>query len=85
MKLSAQLAEQQLRERGGVAGRPLRLVFVDDSGADESAVRVAKRLSDSSDVVAVIGHLSSGPTRSALAVYDHARRPVQRRQPGAAR
>jgi len=76
MKLAAQMAEQQLRERGGVAGRPLRLVFVDDSGVDDIAVRVAKKFSDSSQVVAVIGHLSSGPTRSALAVYQNARRPV---------
>ena len=76
MKLAAQMAEQQLRERGGVAGRPLRLIFVDDSGVDDIAVRVAKKLSDSSQVVAVIGHLSSGPTRSALAVYRNARRPV---------
>ena len=76
MKAAAQLAEQQLRERGGIGGRPLRLVFVDDSGVDDIAVRVAKRFADSSQVVAVIGHLSSGPTRSALAVYERARRPV---------
>ena len=74
MRAAAQLAEQQLRERGGIGGRPLRLVFVDDSGVDDIAVRVAKRFADSSQVVAVIGHLSSGPTRSALAVYERARR-----------
>jgi branched-chain amino acid transport system substrate-binding protein len=76
MKRAALLAEQQLRERGGVGGRPLRLVFMDDSGTENFAVRVAKQLTDSGRVVAVVGHLSSGPTRVALGVYANARRPV---------
>jgi len=76
MRLAARLAEQHINARGGVGGRLLRLVFVDDSGTDDGAVRAAIRLADSNPVVAVVGHLSSSPTRAALGVYTSRRDPV---------
>jgi len=76
IRLAARLAEQQINARGGVGGRQLRLVFVDDSGTDDGAVRAATRLADSARVLAVVGHLSSGPTRAALGVYTNRSDPV---------
>jgi branched-chain amino acid transport system substrate-binding protein len=69
MRLAAQLAARQLNDRGGIGGRPVRLVFADDSSEEAIAVRDAKAFVDSDRVVAVVGHLSSGPTRAALGVY----------------
>lgn len=83
MQLAARLAAQQINDRGGIAGRPLRLVFADDSGQDSVAVRVAQTFVDRNQVVAVVGHLSSGTTLSAIGVYAGARNPIPLISPSA--
>ncbi len=69
MQLAARLAARQLNDRGGIAGRPVQLVFADDSSVETVAVREAHAFVVRDRVVAVVGHLSSGPTRAALGVY----------------
>jgi branched-chain amino acid transport system substrate-binding protein len=69
MRLAATLAAKQLNDRGGIAGHPLRLVFADDSSLEGVAVRAAQQFVDSGRVVAVVGHLSSDPTRASMGVY----------------
>ena len=76
MQLAARLAAKQLNDQGGIAGRPVRLVFADDSSLENVVVRDAKAFVDSDRVVAVVGHLSSGPTRAALGVYTGAGDPI---------
>jgi branched-chain amino acid transport system substrate-binding protein len=76
MQLAARLAARQLNDRGGIAGRPVRLVFADDSSVETVAVREAQAFVDSDRVVAVVGHLSSGPTRAALGVYTQSGDPI---------
>lgn len=83
MQLAARLAAKQLNDRGGIGGRQVRLVFVDDSSEDGVAVRAAKSFVDSGRVVAVVGHLSSGPTLTALGVYAGARDPIPLISPSA--
>jgi branched-chain amino acid transport system substrate-binding protein len=69
MKQAAELAAREINARGGVAGRPLELVFADDSARGTTAVRVAQALATDPSVVAVIGHLTSAATAAALRVY----------------
>src|SRR3989442_13789984 len=75
MLRAAQLAIAQinakggLRGRGGAAGAPLKLTTLDDSGSENTAVRVAEQLSADPAIVAVGGHLSSDPSRAAGGGY----------------
>jgi len=77
MQRAARLAVEQINGRGGVrGGRELQLRFVDDSGSEDGAVRVAQLLYDDPRVVAVAGHISSGPTLAAARVYSAGSHPV---------
>jgi branched-chain amino acid transport system substrate-binding protein len=69
MRHGAELALAELNARGGVRGRQLELAVADDSGSEDTAVRVAQQLYANRDVVAVIGHLASGTSLSAAQVY----------------
>ncbi|MBI1966501.1 MAG: amino acid ABC transporter substrate-binding protein, partial [Gemmatimonadetes bacterium] len=71
------LAVEQINARGGVAGgRLLELRFVDDSGSPDVAVRVAQALYEDRRVVAVVGHVTSGPTIAAARVYGAGSNPI---------
>ena len=67
MRRAAELAVEEINASGGVNGRPLELVIRDDYGDPDSAVAVATALVDA-DVVAVVGHVYSGPTLAAAPV-----------------
>ena len=68
MLRAAQLAVNQINAKQGIRGRKLELRVVDDSGNDDTAVRVAEQLYADPAIVAVVGHLSSGPSLSAARV-----------------
>lgn len=77
MQRAARLAVQEINARGGVrGGRLLELKIVDDSGSEDGAVRVAQELYDDPRVVAVAGHISSGPTLAGARVYSAGLHPV---------
>jgi branched-chain amino acid transport system substrate-binding protein len=76
MKQAALLAEREINARGGIGGRPVELVFADDSGRDAVAVRVAEGLASDRSIVAVIGHLTSGASLAAIRVYAGGADPV---------
>ena len=65
---AAQLVIDQVNEDGGLLGRRVELVIEDDQCADAIAPNTAARLVDQG-VVAVIGHICSGATRTALGTY----------------
>ena len=65
MLRAAQLAVSQVNARRGIRGRKLELRVVDDSGNEDTAVRVAEQLYADPAVVAVVGHLSSGTSLAA--------------------
>ena len=83
MQLAAQLAVDEINAGGGVRGRPLELVFRDDSAVAERAVSVAQQLYATPGLVAVIGHLTSGTTLAAARVYNGGERPVVQISPSA--
>src|SRR2546423_13880851 len=74
MQHAAELAVKEVNARGGVRGRMLALKIVDDSGRAEVAIRVAQQLADDPNVVAVIGHLTSGASLAAGRGYGEADR-----------
>jgi branched-chain amino acid transport system substrate-binding protein len=75
MKRAAQLAAEEINAHGGIGGRRLQLVFRDDYGDADSAVAAATALYQSG-VSAVVGHLYSGTTLNAAAVYNGGSDPV---------
>ena len=76
MRQAAELAAAEINAKGGVKGRPLRLRVVDDSGSEDAAVGVAEELYRDPDVLAVVGHLTSGTTLAAARVYGGGANPV---------
>ncbi|MEO8138726.1 MAG: ABC transporter substrate-binding protein [Gemmatimonadota bacterium] len=82
MRLGAELAVRQINDSGGLDGRPLELVAVNDYGDPDSAAAVASRFYDS-DVSAVIGGAYSGVTLASAPVYNGGRRPLVQLSPSA--
>jgi branched-chain amino acid transport system substrate-binding protein len=79
---TARLAIEEINQAGGIKGRPLRLVVLEDAGEADSAMRVASMLVDSG-VVAVIGHIYSSTTLASAPVYNNSRNPVLQISPSA--
>lgn len=76
MRRAAEMAVSEINARGGVHGRQLQLRLRDDSANEDAALRVARALRDDPAVMAVIGHLNSGPTKVAARVYGAGEDPV---------
>ena len=70
MKAGAELARDEINRAGGINGRQIELIFEDDSANTDAAVRIANRFRDDKRVVAVVGHLTSGPTAAAAPIYN---------------
>ena len=75
MLKAAELAVAELNAAGGIGGRQIELMALDDYGNADSAIAVAIRLYDS-DVSAVVGHLFSSTTIAAAPVYNALPTPV---------
>lgn len=56
---AAKIACEEINKNGGVLGRELELIILDDGSLPESAVNAANRLIDEFDCVAIIGNLLS--------------------------
>jgi branched-chain amino acid transport system substrate-binding protein len=70
MKLAAEMAIEELNASADFEGRKLQLVSRDDEGNKEKAIPVAGWLRDSTQVVAVIGHVNSAATLAAAKIYN---------------
>lgn len=70
---AAIMAVEEINAAGGVLGRPLELVIMDDAGDPAQAVAVAHKLCEDPEIVAVIGHCFSGTTIPTLPVYGECR------------
>ena len=70
---AAVLAVEEINASGGVLGRPLELVVLDDAGDPAQAVAVAHKLCEDPGIVAVIGHTFSGTTIPTMPVYSECR------------
>ncbi len=70
MKLAAVMAAEEINADGGIGGRRVELVILDDEANPQKAIEVASHLRDSTDVVAVVGHVNSPATLAAAAIYN---------------
>ncbi len=66
---TAQILVDEQNAKGGLLGRPIKLIVGDDQGTNEGAVEVAKTFVEEK-VVGVIGHTFSKTTESALPIYN---------------
>lgn len=69
----AQMAIDEANAKGGVLGKKLELVPLDDQADPKQATVVAQRHCDNAQVIAVIGHFNSGATLPAVPVYNKCR------------
>ena len=65
---AAELVVEDVNAKGGLLGRQIELVIEDDQCKEEVASNTASKLVGEG-VVAVIGHICSGATESALSIY----------------
>ena len=63
-------AQTEINQADGVQGVPLKMVIADDQNDSAAAQQVATTLVNDPDLLAVIGHFSSGVTLAAAPVYD---------------
>ena len=70
----AQLAVEQINAAGGIKGRPLELVVLDDQTQPAQAVPIANKFIGDG-IKAVISGSYSGPTRAAAGVFQEAKIP----------
>ena len=69
-KNAAELKIKEYNENGGVLGKQVILETYDDKNTGEEGATIAQKVSSDSDVVAVIGHFSSGVSMVAAPTYD---------------
>jgi branched-chain amino acid transport system substrate-binding protein len=70
MRMAAEMAVQEINAAGGIGGRELRLVMLDDRQSPDTALVVADSLRRDARVVAVVGHLNSGASIKAATIYN---------------
>ncbi len=72
--MGAELAVEQINSAGGVLGRKLSLVVLDDQARPDQAVPIANKLIGEGHKVIITGSYS-GPTRAAAGVFHAAKIP----------
>jgi branched-chain amino acid transport system substrate-binding protein len=70
MRQAAEMAVDEINQAGGIGGRTVRLVMMDDRADPAVALTVADSLRRDGRVVAVVGHLNSGASLKAATVYN---------------
>ena len=70
------LLQDQINARGGVAGRPLQVVILDDESKDDAAVANTKRLIQDERVLGVIGSSGSGPSLAMIPTAEETQTPL---------
>jgi len=74
-RLGIDLATAEINAHGGVNGRKLNVVYVDDRGAPDGGVSAARRLVDEEKVFAVFGAGPSAATVSVLPFFQQTKVP----------
>lgn len=70
------LATAEVNERGGVAGRPLSLLYADDASTLPGAVSAVLKLIERDKVVALLGEVSSARSRAGGIIANKSRIPM---------
>ena len=73
---AARLAIREINALGGINGRRIELVALDDRGEPDKAQTAARQLVLDPQVVAVVGHLQPDSTDAAMKIYCEAGLPV---------
>ena len=68
-KQGIELALAEINAKGGVRGRPLKIVERDDEGVGSKAAAIAGEFVGNRNIVAVVGHVTSGAMMAAAPVY----------------
>lgn len=66
---AADLMAEQWNAAGGVLGRQVEIVKLDDKNSPEEAVSVANKIVSDGDIGVVIGHFASGVSMAAAPIY----------------
>ncbi|MBK9943860.1 MAG: ABC transporter substrate-binding protein [Kouleothrix sp.] len=74
--IGAQIAEEFFNKRGGINGRPIKLVFQDTAGDEQGAINAFNTLINSDKVVGIVGPTLSQQAFSADPIADRAQVPV---------
>jgi branched-chain amino acid transport system substrate-binding protein len=69
---AVRIAVDEINEGGGIGGRPVQVLQVDDEGNASAASTVARDLAQNPDVVAVVGHFNSRCSLNGREIYDEA-------------
>ncbi|MEO0869894.1 MAG: ABC transporter substrate-binding protein [Cyanobacteria bacterium J06642_11] len=69
-------AQDEINQAGGIQGKPLRILLADDQGDVAQAQGIATELSQSTDVVGVLGHHSAETAEATAEIYKGAALPV---------
>ena len=75
MKFSAELAVQQLNDKGGINGHPVELVVLDDAQDATQAATVAQTLCDDKRITAVIAHSASAISAVTQPIFEENKMP----------
>ena len=75
-KLVAEMAVSEINKKGGINGRPLKLVIGDTEGDPSKAVAIVKRFIYKEKVVAIIGPTRTGTGMAVKPVVEAARVPT---------
>ncbi|MDW8300030.1 MAG: ABC transporter substrate-binding protein, partial [Anaerolineae bacterium] len=74
--IGARIAEEFFNERGGINGRPFRLVFADTGGDEAGAINAFQTLINRENVVGILGPTLSQQAFAADPIADQAGVPV---------
>ena len=74
--IGAQIAEEFFNQRGGVNGRPIKLIFQDTAGDEQGAINSFNTLINNDNVVGIVGPTLSQQAFSADPIADRAKVPV---------
>ncbi|MDJ0724078.1 MAG: bifunctional serine/threonine-protein kinase/ABC transporter substrate-binding protein [Prochloraceae cyanobacterium] len=69
-------AQTKFNEAGGIDGRLVEVIIANDDDKPERAAQIAREIVKNSEILAVVGHNSSGATKAGLAEYQKAGMPV---------
>lgn len=73
---AALLAVEEVNAAGGIDGKKITLVAVDDQGKPEEALKAVQKLINNDKVVAIVGGGYSGPTKTASPKIQEAKTPM---------
>jgi branched-chain amino acid transport system substrate-binding protein len=74
--IGAQIAEEFFNNKGGVNGRPIKLVYQDTGGDEQGTINAFNTLINNDNIVAIVGPTLSQQAFSADPIADRAKVPV---------